>query len=65
MLVSCDLFVGREVETRVRGRRVIMVLEIYRIGPMPSWMAAAIAREPEQAQGPTEGRESDESDGGE
>ena len=42
-----------------------MVLEIYRIGPMTSWMAAAIAREPEQAQGPTEGRESDESDGGE
>merc|ERR1711967_177721 len=28
-------------------------------------MATAIARKPEQAQGPTEGRESDESDGGE
>ena len=28
-------------------------------------MATAIAREPEQVQGPTEGRESDESDGGE
>ena len=63
--MSCDLFVGREVETRVRGRRVIMVLDRYRIGPLTSLMAAAKARESEQAQGPTEGRESDESDGGE
>ena len=63
--MSCDLFVGREIETRDRGRQVILVLDSYRIGPMTSWMAAAIARESEQAQGPTEGKESDESDGGE
>ena len=36
LLVSCGLFVGREVETRERGRRVFLVLDSYRIGPMTS-----------------------------
>ena len=34
--MSCGLFVGREVETRDRGRQVILVLDSYRISPMTS-----------------------------
>ena len=62
-MVSCGLFDGaifNWLKARYTAKKTA-ALEVA----VASGMAAAIAREPEQAQGPTEGRESDESDGGE